>query len=96
MRDTPLARAEAHHPAITEQALDGLPPPHPRYRVPGGQGQDGAPRPRAPDEPGESPAPGGFSSRSRSAAKGHQVALMDQEQRLVQGRERKAFVDFMS
>lgn len=47
-------------------------------------------------QPGESPAPGGFSSRSRSAAKGHQVALMDQEQRLVQGRERKAFVDFMS
>lgn len=49
VRDTPLARAEAHHPPITEQALDGLPPPHPRHRVPGGQGRDGAPRPRAPD-----------------------------------------------
>lgn len=82
------------HPRITEQALDSL-PTHPRHQV-SRQRRDSTRSLQAGTQAGESGYSRDFASQSCSAATGHQVALIDQEPGLAQGRERKAFVDFTS
>lgn len=76
---------QAQHTRITEQAPDNL-PPHPRPQVPR-QGQQSAPCLQALTQVGECESSRGFTSRSCSAALGHQMALIDQKPALMQGGE---------